>query len=60
MSRQLPTWSLGWLVPTLILLARPAAAGDVCAIVETTGAAASLALSAESPGKNERAEQIHV
>src|ERR1039458_2647160 len=32
---RLPTWSLGWLVPTVILLSRPAGAAGVCAIVET-------------------------
>src|ERR1019366_8122259 len=45
---RLPTWSLGWLVPTVILLSRPAGAAGVCAIVETGSSDRTMAESIAS------------
>lgn len=57
---RLPTWSLGWLVPTVILLSRPAGAAGVCAIVETGSSdrtmAESIASLLEQHGVSTRGE----
>jgi hypothetical protein len=61
MSRRLPSWSLGWLVPTVILLSRPAGAAGACAIVETASGdrtmAESIASLLEQHGVSTRVER---